>query len=96
LLAARDVKLALTIHAEANAILFAQQPLDGCTIYVWPVPPCSNCAALIVQTGISRVVTRAPGPAWIERWGASMDLARWAYDHAGVDYLELEAADGAV
>lgn len=95
LLAVREAKLGLTIHAEANAILFAQQPLAGCTIYVWPVPPCSNCATLIAQVGITRVVTQAPGPAWIDRWGESMKLAHWVYTHAGIDYLELEAADGA-
>ena len=54
-LADRDTKLAKTIHAETNAILFAQRDLTGCTIYCTLIP-CSRCAALIIQSGITAVV----------------------------------------
>ena len=37
----------MMIHAEVNAILFAAQPLHGCSIYVWPMAPCARCAGLI-------------------------------------------------
>jgi dCMP deaminase len=47
----------VVIHAEVNAILFAQRDLEGCTIYV-SRPVCALCAALIIQAGISRVVYR--------------------------------------
>ena len=53
----KKFKNAHTIHAEINAILFSQQPLEGCTIYVWPLPPCVPCACVIAQSGISRVVS---------------------------------------
>ena len=52
----RATKLAMTIHAEENAILEAPRRPEGCTIYVWPLPPCSLCAAKIIQAGIVRVV----------------------------------------
>lgn len=48
----------ISIHAEANAIAFAAKtgvPTDGCTIYT-TLGPCINCAKLIVQAGIVRVV----------------------------------------
>lgn len=45
-----------TIHAEQNAILFANRAdLKGATAYVTHFP-CENCAKLMVQSGIKRVV----------------------------------------
>ena len=51
----RERKLMRTLHAEANAILFAKRDLSGCTIYVTH-HPCAHCAAMIIQAGIKRVV----------------------------------------
>lgn len=45
------------IHAEENALLTANTPVRGCTLYS-TVIPCPSCAAKIIQTGIKRVVTR--------------------------------------
>ncbi len=89
LLADRATKYELVIHAEVNAILFAGRELDGCTIYVWPMPPCSRCASVIAQSGITRVVAPAPSAEHRERWGKSLDLARWIYDQAGIEYVEV-------
>jgi dCMP deaminase len=65
----RDLKLAATIHAEINAILFAdRQRLEGATLYVTH-PPCPQCAALIAQAGISSVVYSHASPEFAARWG---------------------------
>jgi dCMP deaminase len=94
LLADRATKYELVIHAEVNAILFAGRELDGCTIYVWPMPPCSRCASVIAQSGIKRVVAPVPSSEHRERWGWSLDLARWVYEQAGIEYCEIaEVAD---
>lgn len=77
----RDLKLSMTLHAEDNAILSASQQLTGCTAYIWPMPPCSNCAARLIQAGIARVVAPAPG----ERWAQSCRLGRDMLWEAGVD-----------
>lgn len=53
----RDLKYEMVVHAEANALLFANAPVKGCTIYTWPFQPCSRCASLIIQAGIRRVVS---------------------------------------
>ena len=53
----REIKYEMVVHAEANALLFANTPVKGCTIYTWPFQPCSRCAALIIQAGIRRVVS---------------------------------------
>lgn len=63
----REVKYALTLHAEVNAILFAKRDLAGYTIYTTH-PPCERCAAIICQSGIKRVVCLAPTPEFAQRW----------------------------
>jgi dCMP deaminase len=84
----RETKLPLTIHAEENALLFAGRPVDGCTIYVWPLPPCSRCAAKIIQAGISRVVSPPVPESAKDRWGESNLLAFEILEEAGVEYVE--------
>lgn len=79
----REKKLAMTIHAELNAILNAGQDLRGCTLYVTQ-PPCSNCASQIVQTGIVRAVWLACNSGFAARWARSLELAEWQFNHAGI------------
>ena len=80
----RDLKIACTMHAEVNAILFARSSLLGCTIYTWPWPPCSNCAALIIQSGLSRVVS--PALPHLSPWADSMRLGQEMLREAGVTF----------
>ena len=73
----RVAKYATVIHAEQNALLFAARPVAGCTCYTWPLPPCSHCAALLIQVGIARVVFPLDvDPALSARWQDSLALAR--------------------
>ena len=82
----RSEKYKFVVHAEPNAILSAAgHALKDSTIYTWPFPTCSNCAKLIIQAGIKRVV--APNLD-IERWGDEIMTARTMYKEAGVE-LEL-------
>jgi dCMP deaminase len=80
----REQKYRTIIHAEMNAILSARQPLEGCTLYVVPFMPCSNCGAVIVQSGIKRVVTLENNN---ERWQESFDITRTIFAEAGVDLI---------
>ena len=73
-LADRGVKLELTVHAEINALAFAQEPLRLCTLYVWPLPPCIRCATSIIQHNLVRVV--APEPEIHSQWWVSNFQAR--------------------
>lgn len=86
----RDFKYPAILHAEVNALLFARQDLVGCTIYTWPMPPCATCAAMIIQSGITRVVTTQPTPEQRERWGDLISIACQMYADAGVqlEYME--------
>lgn len=78
----RPTKYAMTLHAEANAILSAREPLAGYTLYVSPLHPCSNCAAQIIQAGIKRVVAHMSGS--VDRWAESFRFANEMFQEAGV------------
>ena len=67
IIADREIKLMRTIHAEENAILFAQRDLTGCSIYV-NYPPCAKCSAKIIQVGITEVYSLSPDKAFYENW----------------------------
>ena len=78
----RDTKLKIIVHAEANAILFASKSLKNCTIYTMPFMPCSNCASLIIQSGIKRVVSIENDD---KKWADSFLLARNLFEEANVE-----------
>lgn len=84
----RSVKLQMVAHSEANAIVFAGGDLTGCTLYLWPFQSCSNCAALVINSGITRVVAPALPADKKARWGENMSLAATMFEEAGVK-LEL-------
>jgi len=66
----REQKYKRIIHAEKNAILFAKQDLTGCSIYVWPMLPCTQCAAAIIQSGIKKVIIPEISERnKVDRWG---------------------------
>ena len=79
--AEREVKYALVVHAEANAIASAPESVEGMTIYC-TLHPCKDCAKLIIQSGITEVVV--PTLDWTERWGESMQMAQMMFREAGV------------
>ena len=83
----RDVKHRIIIHAEENALLFADRSsLQLCSIYTWPFAPCAHCASLIIQSGISRVIAMKP---WRRAGGFRHDarLVKEMYEEAGVEYI---------
>ena len=88
----RDKKYQRVIHAEPNAILFAQKDLTGHTIYTYPFSPCNNCSALIIQAGITRVVAPSASDELKERWKDNMAVARQMFTEAGV-ILEITDND---
>ena len=84
-------KLRRIVHAEANAIVSAKTSLAGCTLYVSPLHPCASCAGLIIQSGISRVVTNHVKCS--PRWQEEFDEAALMFKEAGVaiDVLSVES-----
>lgn len=88
----REVKYSMIVHAEANAIVHARWPVQGCTIYTWPMPPCADCTKLIIQSGIKRAVSCIPSIEQKQRWGKSFDTAKKMLSDSGVE-LMLYAPD---
>jgi dCMP deaminase len=84
LLGHREEKLKRTIHAEVNAILTAKEPLHGYTLYT-TLLPCSHCALLVIQSGITRVVARTATEGQITRWGESFKLSNDLFSEANVE-----------
>lgn len=81
----KDIKYPMVVHAEANALVTAREPLHGYTMY-GTLAPCCDCMGLVIQAGIARVVTPFPGADKLERWGQSMDMAKAMCREAGVNY----------
>lgn len=70
----RELKYKRILHAEQNALIFApRKNLEGCSLYVYPFPPCSSCALEIIQYGIKRVVSYEPTEEQLERWKESFE-----------------------
>lgn len=80
----RPTKYEMVVHAEMNALLSTRESLEGYTIYVAPLPPCSQCAAAIIQRGIRRVVIAMAGElpdTWAQKWAVSSTM----FGEAGVE-----------
>ena len=88
----RETKLKIVVHAEANAIAAAARNghilLNGIA-YV-TLFPCSQCASLLIQAGIKKVITpfRSNIP---ERWKEDCDLAKGLFDEVGIECEEWVA-----
>lgn len=71
----RDLKLKKVVHAEANSIVFAQRDLTTSTLYVWPFMPCSNCAGLVIQSGIQKVISVSnDNPKWQDSFKLTQEM----------------------
>lgn len=79
----RELKYKYTIHAEMNALLFAERNLEGCSIYT-TFMPCQECAKMIIQSGIARVVSFKTPEDKIERWKASFEASSEMFNEAGL------------
>ena len=85
----RETKLKLILHAEENAVAAARGSVAGSTCYVWPLPPCAHCAAVLVQTGVKRVVCGAGSAEQRERWARELELSAWVLREGGVEVVEV-------
>ena len=80
----RETKYKMIVHCERNALLFARESLQGCTLYTWPFMSCSVCAAMVIQSGITRCVAPEIPQHLRERWAEDMALSAQMFEEAGV------------
>jgi dCMP deaminase len=94
LYADREYKLSVVVHAEKNALFNAAKNganTESCTAYV-TFPPCSQCAAALIQAGVKVVV--CPNPAHSpERWRTNFRIASDILVESGVRILYYSEAD---
>lgn len=90
----RSWKYPRMVHAEANAIDKAKEPLDGYGIVV-TAHPCSKCALRIINKGI-KYVYYIPGLEDEERWRDDMELARQLFKEANVELYVLDVNAGLI
>lgn len=81
----RDLKYKLIVHSECNAILYAKGNTTDTTLYTWPFMPCSRCAGLVIQSGITHCVAPPLPNELIDRWKSDTDIAAMQFAEAGVE-----------
>lgn len=69
------------VHSEANCIARSSESMLGCTLYIYGAAPCKDCAKLIINSGISRVVAASDSDSY------SVETS-WMFNRAGVS-LEI-------
>jgi dCMP deaminase len=76
----RSLKYKYIVHAEMNCIYNATYngvALDGSTLFVWGLPPCSECAKGIIQVGIKTVYWSTDmeiPPKWLESLETTQEM----------------------
>ena len=83
----REVKYEMTVHAEQNAVITAALhgiSTAGSTAYV-TFSPCSRCAAVLINAGISTVVVSAADEI-PSRWLENFQLAAELLNEAGIGH----------
>lgn len=90
----RACKLRLISHAEANCIAQAARNgirLKGASIVLTELFPCSNCAKLIIQAGITRVYAPVMNPGHSIEWYTEKNTSDLLFDEAEVEVIEYAA-----
>jgi len=76
------------VHAEANAILHANRPLEGCRLYV-TLFPCNQCAKLVASKKIAEVI-------FLSDKHSNKDITRMSkrlFDLAGIKYRQMAVSE---
>jgi dCMP deaminase len=54
----RETKIKLVVHAEINAIIYANRnELVNSYLYTYPLMPCSNCMAAVINCGCKTIIS---------------------------------------
>jgi dCMP deaminase len=80
-------------HAEENAVANAARigvSMKGCTMIVTTLFPCTTCARLIIQSGITTVLSlQIPEAQQNPKWVEEATRSRVMFEEAGVEVVHL-------
>jgi len=96
----RELKYKLVQHAESNAIIFAKRDLHDHSIYVYPMFPCIRCTGMIIQSGISKIISIEATDDLKSRWESDIMLSMNLLNETNKKYklydiLDLDGVDEA-
>jgi len=77
LLADRELKNQLMVHAEMNAIINGYTSLHNWSLYVTKAP-CLDCAKVMINAGIVKVICPNPGGSWLDNQLMAISLLKEA------------------
>lgn len=88
----KNRKNRIIIHAEENALRIAGNRATEATLYVFGKAVCSNCARVIVQSGVSRIVCMDPEDERSENWKESARDAAKMFEEARIEltYFKIQ------
>ncbi len=84
----REQKYSRIVHAEMNALLFAQQIPENATLYVYPLLPCDRCVVQLLQAGIRRFVSVELEGDRATRWRTALDRSCKYIAECGGTWIE--------
>lgn len=91
----REHKYPMIAHAELNAILGCTLRPKKATLYVTPIPPCSECTKAIIQSGIHRLVIGVTEKYKTGPWREQFDrYSKVMLDESGVNISMYEFNEG--
>lgn len=89
----RETKYKFVVHAEVNAICNAihnGSKTNNTTLYVYGQPVCNECAKMIIQSGIKKVVMYFKVREGQGDWSNSHSYTKLMFDEANVEYEYFE------
>ena len=89
LYANREEKYSRIVHCEVNAMIQAQQSIQGCTLYTWPFMCCDRCAVQMIQAGITTFVYPKATEEMLIRWGKAFEKTAMFFEEAQVSFVEV-------
>jgi len=81
-----------TIHSEANSIVQAAKygvKTEGCTMYV-TLFPCANCAGLIVNAGIKKLICENKPDLNNEKWSENWKISQIILEEGEVEVVYMD------
>ena len=85
----KELKYKFVSHAEMNLVAqaaYGGRRLDGATVIITELFPCSTCTKLLIQAGIIRIITNKPNGA---NWTEDADYSKIMLHEAEVEVIYI-------